>query len=99
MARHARLDYQRRFQDAALTDPSLLEPGSTPVAEDEPVFLIRAQDELMLPTLHRYAQLAHSCGAQEVALRVLIFSEQVADWQETHKTKAPDIPPGEKNIT
>ncbi len=41
--KHARADYNR-IQDPATHDATLLSDGSTAIGEDEPVFLIRAQD-------------------------------------------------------
>jgi hypothetical protein len=41
---HARKDYQR-IQDPGLENPDLIPNGSTPIAADEPVFLLRAQDK------------------------------------------------------
>lgn len=41
--KHARPDYDR-IQDPALHDSSLLKKGATAIADDEPVFLLRAQD-------------------------------------------------------
>lgn len=52
--KHARQDYNR-IQDPALTDPSLLSEGSTPIGEDEPVFLLRGQDKLAADIVDAYA--------------------------------------------
>lgn len=41
--KHARPDYNR-IQDPGLHEPSLVREGATPIAEDEPVFLLRASD-------------------------------------------------------
>lgn len=51
---HARKDYNR-FQDPALSDPSLLSDGSTPIAQDEPVFILRAQDKHAAAVVAYYA--------------------------------------------
>ena len=51
---HARSDYDR-IQDPAVNDPSLLSEGSTPIGEDEPVFLIRAKDKYAVMCLQAWA--------------------------------------------
>ena len=54
--KHARPDYDR-IQDPALQDPRFLKPGSTPIGEDEPVFLLRAQDKTAAETIRHWVAL------------------------------------------
>ena len=48
--KHARADYKRFGPDPALKDPALAQ-GHTPIAEDEPVFLLRAKDPVAAATV------------------------------------------------
>lgn len=92
---HSRPDYNR-ITDPALSDPSLLAPGCSPIGENEPVFLLRAQDKLFIPTLRAYAELLH--GRLEMVERAKMASdiydhiERAESWQKTHQTKVPDLP-------
>lgn len=101
--KHAREDYQRRFgHDPALDDPTLLSEGSTPIGEDEPVCLFRAQDRNFVLLLRGYESLLKHQGHDVVdreANRRIIESVNahigVASlWQQNNpdKVKAPDVP-------
>ena len=92
---HARTDYQR-FQDPAVTDPSLLSEGSTPIGEDEPVFLLRAQDRAAPLAVRAYANLADSFGAHDIAAAARIHADRMLEWQDAHQqsVKVPDAPDG-----
>jgi len=52
---HARKDYQR-IQDPALENPDLIPNGSTPIAADEPVFLLRAKDKTASQIVRAWAK-------------------------------------------
>lgn len=52
--KHARTDYNR-IQDPAVLDPAWLSPGSSAIGEDEPVFLLRAQDRSAAETVRFWA--------------------------------------------
>lgn len=78
--RHARPDYER-FQDPA---------GLIP--EDEPVFLIRAQDQNAPFVLDYYANLANINGASaEIVELVRGHAQAMRDWQSEHGRKVPDL--------
>jgi|HubBroStandDraft_6_1064221.scaffolds.fasta_scaffold107012_4 hypothetical protein len=53
---HARKDYNR-IQDPGLENPDLICNGATPIAADEPVFLLRAQDETAAAVVRFWAAL------------------------------------------
>lgn len=79
--RHARSDYDR------IQDPTGLIP------EDEPVFLIRAQDRAAPLSVRCWAMIAEEFGAApELVQRALDWSDQMAAWQQKHGSKTPDIP-------
>lgn len=62
----------------------------TPIPEDEPLFLFRAQDKLLVKTLGYYRKLCISSGTSEETLGML--DEQIAQieqWQRSHFTRFP----------
>lgn len=76
--KHARPDYDR------IQDPAGLIP------EDEPVFLIRAQDENSAQTVRWYARRAESRGASPELIRMAReHADRMAAWP---KHKVPDLP-------
>jgi hypothetical protein len=94
---HARRDYQRLNLDPALADPSLLSPGSTPIAEDEPVMLFRAQDKHFLTVLSEYAALITRdpyIPQRQASAMTATIHEHIARataWQQKHGCKSPDL--------
>ena len=79
--KHAREDYNR------IQDPEGLIP------EDEPVFLLRGQDELAPGILIRWAEeLLSRGGDPEMAQMVADHANEMITWQETHHRKLPDLP-------
>ncbi len=84
--RHAREDYNR------IQDP-LGEIG-----EDEPVFLLRAQDALAPRIVAKYAELAAQMGCQRGLIdSALAWEAEMRKWQRINKCKWPDIPVEEKD--
>ncbi len=83
---HARKDYNRRIQDS-----------ENIIGADEPVFLLRAQDSLMLPVLHQYLRVLrrHEGYDTHCEAGVLKHITRTKEWQKQHKPKAPDVPPRE----
>lgn len=75
--KHAREDYNR------IQDPHGLIP------EDEPVFLLRAQDQLACKAVAYYASLCTMVQAPEVAAKARAHSSLMASWP---KKKVPDLP-------
>lgn len=79
--KHARKDYDR------IQDPEHKIP------EDEPVFVLRAQDICAPPTVMVWAYMAELAGADPNI--VLAAHNQVANmitWQQRHGRKIPDMP-------
>ena len=72
--RHAREDYNR------IQDPE------EKIPEDEPVFLIRAQDVVAPAALENYATMAELVGADpKLVNMVREWAEEMRDWQATHE--------------
>jgi len=82
---HARKDYQR------IQDPE----GKIP--EDEPVFLLRAQD-VCAPFI--VLEWAHRAGMHGAANNIVNAArsqaERMRQWQREHGMKVPDLPGGDK---
>lgn len=78
------------MQDPALSDPSLLGEGSTPIAEDEPVCLFRAQDKHFIAVLNFYRDLTWD-ESREIADSVNRHIERAKRWQSVNGTKTPDL--------
>lgn len=76
--KHARDDYNR-IQDPANKIP-----------EDEPVFLLRAQDALAAETVRHWARLAELSGCRELALMAREHADKMDQWP---RRKRPDLPP------
>lgn len=79
--KHARDDYQR------IQDPAGIIP------EDEPVFLIRAQDLTGPDTVRAWARLQYSHkGNRDMALLAMRHADAMEDWQREHGAKVADMP-------
>ena len=80
--KHAREDYQKRVQDSANLIP-----------EDEPVFLLRAQDKLAPEVVEYWADIAEQEGASENIVKAArAHVELMQKWQEKNGSKIPDMP-------
>ena len=78
---HAREDYNR------IQDPS------NKIAEGEPVFLIRAKDKLMIPTMDRWIDYAKLAKVDKKMVQMVIdFKDEVSEWQRINGCKVPDLP-------
>lgn len=89
---HARRDYDR-IQDPALADPSLLSPGSSPIGQDEPVFLVRAKDASFLDTVQAWMQSHDRKGGDQLMRNALaIHLGRALAWREAHGVKVADAP-------
>ena len=75
--KHAREDYNR------IQDPAGLIP------EDEPVFLLRAQDQFACIAVAYYAQLCASAQSPAIAAKAVAHADLMAAWP---KKKIPDLP-------
>ena len=93
---HARSDYNR-IQDPATDDPSLLSEGSTPIGEEEPVFLLRAQDRHFVPMLQHYLEIVatQDLREDEKALEIIKVLRphlrRAIAWQTRNGCKTPDL--------
>lgn len=77
--KHARDDYNR------IQDPAGLIP------DDEPVFLLRAQDQLACMAVAYYASLCEQAQTPEIAAKARAHADAMAAWP---KKKVPDLPAG-----
>jgi hypothetical protein len=76
---HARRDYTERIQDSAGLIPS-----------DEPVFLIRAQDQVGAATVRAWAHLHRINGGSDTAYKLaMAHADRMEAWP---KHKAADVP-------
>lgn len=74
-----REDYNKRIVDTA---------GKIP--EDEPVFLLRAQDIHAPATLRFYARLLEEAGNNEMAEELKVHARQMIIWQKSVRVHEPD---------
>lgn len=90
--KHARPDYNR-IQDPATVRPELLAKGATPIGEDEPVVLFRAQDKHMVAVLQAYRALveADRDADPKIPYSVTEHIFRVRQWQDTNGCKSPDL--------
>ncbi len=80
---HARKDYNERVQDS-----------KNIIGDDEPVFLLRAKDKLMVPILYDYLNLLRQLPGHDDSIEfgVLRHIERTIKWQAIHGIKNPDTP-------
>ena len=79
--KHARKDYDR------IQAPTDLIP------EDEPVFLLRAQDTIAPDVVNAWADLAEqSSAAPNIIEAARKQADAMVDWQKEHGSKIPDMP-------
>jgi hypothetical protein len=79
--KHARPDYD------PIQDPRGLIP------QDEPVFLLRAQDTLAPKIVEMWALAAHDLGAKpDIVQAAYEQSQAMRKWQEENGHKTPDMP-------
>jgi hypothetical protein len=74
-----REDYNRRIKDL-----------DSRIPEDEPVFLLRAQDKYAPDTLRFYANLLKEDGNTEMAEELFAHARNMLVWQKSVRVKKPD---------
>ena len=86
---HARADYNR-IQDPAVDNPALLAAGTSAIAADEPVFLLRARDITSAATVRAWAHLNRQLGGSTDAINSALYqAERMEQWAGR---KLADIP-------
>lgn len=103
--KHGRTDYNGRIVDlASLTkDPAFVldlllklehDPPARPIAEDEPVFVLRASDMIAPHIVREYARRARQEANISFEAVAAITDQATAmdEWQVTHGAKLPDAP-------
>ena len=84
---HARQDYMR------IQDPE------NKIADDEPVFLLRAKDLLAPDTVRMWSSLCRLGGNHDLADIAYKWADRMYEWQQKNGCKNPDMPMNEENIT
>ena len=80
--KHARKDYNERIQDNANRIPA-----------DEPVFLLRAQDQVAHIAVRGWAHLHRVNGGSDVAYDLAMRHADLMDrWAKEHGSKPADVP-------
>lgn len=80
--KHARKDYNERIQDSANLIPA-----------DEPVFLIRAQDQVGHMAVRSWAHLHRTNGGSDPAYDAAMkHADRMEQWAKTRKSKPADVP-------
>ena len=79
---HAREDYNKRIQD-----------NENKIPEDEPVFLVRAQDPSMISILETWIWRSRKLHVDDEMIKLVEdHKEKVIKWQKEKKIKIPDLP-------
>jgi hypothetical protein len=74
--------------------------GDPGIPTDEPVFLLRAQDQAAPATVEDYAELARQLGSSELLVEACLGQAMaMAMWQENVKAKVADLPIEEAEAT
>lgn len=69
------------------------------IPDDEPVFLIRAQDLVGPDVVEYWANRAQQNGAERDIVRAAFQqAEEMRAWQQEHGSKVPDAPAGAYNL-
>lgn len=79
---HARSDYQH------------IQDNTGKIANDEPVFLLRAKDALAPDTMRAWVEMLEEYGGDETAIKAI--RKHIAlmeEWQDKNGCKYPDTPP------
>lgn len=80
---HARKDYTERIQDAQNKIPA-----------DEPVFLIRAQDQVGATAVRAWAYLHRLNGGSDTTHDLAMrHADKMESWAKKHGSKPADVPP------
>ena len=61
-----------------------------PVPEDEPCFVIRAQDAFALRAVQEYINLTLDVVSEDVTGELLAHRERIRKWQQDNPVKIPD---------
>ena len=60
-------------------------------ADDEPIFVLRAQDKLASAAVRYWAARADSCGVPQAKVtEAFELSRKMDEWAKDHPTKVPD---------
>ena len=72
-------------------NPSLLSAGSSPIADDEPVFLVRASDQAFAATLSAWAFVHGAAGGDTSMIEAVHRHIRLAaEWQDANIRKVAD---------
>lgn len=62
----------------------------TPIPDDEPCFVIRAQDAFAVKAIQEYINLTLDVVSNEMIVELLAHRETVRRWQHKNRIKIPD---------
>jgi hypothetical protein len=86
--KHAMKHYNR-IQDPGLTNPDLLD-GHSPIAEDEPVFLLRARDVLAPGTVRYWASSLEGVRGNQARIQLARdWALEMEKWQQVNGFRLP----------
>jgi len=83
----------RKIDGKYQTSGDITKLDGTPIPEDEPLILFRAQDKLLVPLLEKYNELCINAGSPEGQVNLLEQRiNEIKAWQATNqvKLKIPD---------
>lgn len=91
--KHARADYNR-IQDPAVNDPSLLAPGTNAIADDEPVFILRARDISAPAAVKQWAFIHQRNGGDRADATLAVeHARAMEEWADANGgAKVADLP-------
>lgn len=91
---HARLDYQDRIIDMAEKFPDLFADCANCIQQEEPVFLLRANDRCAPAAVLAWANFLETLGGDQVVVdHVRNWAKFMSDWRIDHDNgKVPDAP-------
>jgi len=80
----------RRIDTKYRIDGTIIKNDGTPIPDDEPLFLFRAQDKLLPEVLSFYKKLRIKHGASEETIKKMDEqTKRIIEWQKNHYTKLP----------
>lgn len=82
----------RKIDQKYVTSGDITKLDGTPVPDDEPLFLFRAQDKLLSAVLDHYVELCKQAGSPPEGIADLqAYVDEIKKWQADHpeRTRIP----------
>lgn len=83
----------RKIDGKYQTSGDITKLDGTPIPEDEPLFLFRAHDKLLVQLLEYYMELCKKAGSPQTQIDLLNQRiDEIKSWQSSHQNmlKIPD---------